>query len=589
MRTSRPNIIGVGAAVLIGGVIVLLLWSGSLRLGLAPAAGGSAGSEPTLATARDPQVEPSPAPSLVPTAEPSSQGSLADLQVSTAGWRTDFTRSNVDLGEIIGGGPGKDGIPAVDEPRLESIEAAATWLSDQAPVIALEVDGEARAYPLAILIWHEIVNDTIAGAPVVVTFCPLCNTALVFERTVDGVTSDFGTTGNLRFSDLVMYDRQTETWWQQATGRAIVGELTDTQLVFLASQIVSLGDFADAYPGGTVLSRDTGNPRDYGRNPYPGYDRADQEPFLFEGVVDGRIAPKERVVTVELADEAVAYPYSELRKVGLVTEQVGGEPIVVLWEPGTASALDAPVIDEGQDAGGTGVFRPEVDGRSLTLRRDSPDAPIVDNETGSTWDVTGGATDGPLEGTRLELIPHGDHFWFAWAAFEPSTRIWTADGAHTAPVAGSASAQPAPAPSASSQGLVGRLPAQIAGLLLDAAEIDVARLLTNDLPIMDLDDLRSVVTQSGVSPERFEIATGTATDGVGAKVTITAFRDLGGSPSRLRLAVERAAGTLSPLGFSEGDHASSRVLLLGDVVYLITSADLELLAAAAEALTEEGS
>jgi len=512
---------------------------------------------------------------------------LADLRVSTAGWRTDFTRSNVDLGEIIGGGPGKDGIPAVDEPRLESIEAAATWLSDQAPVIALEVDGEARAYPLAILIWHEIVNDTIAGAPVVVTFCPLCNTALVFERTVDGVTSDFGTTGNLRFSDLVMYDRQTETWWQQATGRAIVGELTDTQLVFLASQIVSLGDFADAYPGGTVLSRDTGNPRDYGRNPYPGYDRADQEPFLFEGVVDGRIAPKERVVTVELADEAVAYPYSELRKVGLVTEQVGGEPIVVLWEPGTASALDAPVIDEGQDAGGTGVFRPEADGRMLTFSRGGPDAPIVDIESGSTWDITGRATDGPLEGTRLESIPHGDHFWFAWAAFEPSTRIWTADG--TAPVAGSASAQPAPAPSASSQGLVGRLPAQITGLPLDAAEIDVARLLTNDLPIMDLEDLRSVVMQSGVSPERFEMATGAATDGAGGKVTITAFRALGGSPSRLRLAVTRAAGTLLPLSVSEGDHASSRVMLLGDVVYLITSADLELLAAAAEALTEEGS
>jgi hypothetical protein len=522
----------------------------------------------------------------VPTAEPSSQGSLADLRVSTAGWRTDFTRSNVDLGEIIGGGPGKDGIPAVDEPRLESIEAAATWLSDQAPVIALEVDGEARAYPLAILIWHEIVNDTIAGAPVVVTFCPLCNTALVFERTVDGVTYDFGTTGNLRFSDLVMYDRQTETWWQQATGRAIVGELTDTQLVFLASQIVSLGDFADAYPGGTVLSRDTGNPRDYGRNPYPGYDRADQEPFLFEGVVDGRIAPKERVVTVELADEAVAYPYSELRKVGLVNDRVAGQAIVVIWEPGTASALDAPVIDEGQDAGATGLFRPEADGRMLTFSREAPDAPIIDTETGSTWDVTGRAIDGPLEGARLEPIPHGDHFWFAWAAFEPSTRIWTADGARTAPVAGSASAQPAPAPSASSQGLVGRLPAQIAGLPLDAAEIDVARLLTNDLPIMDLDDLRSVVTQSGVSPERFEIATGAATDGVGAKVTITAFRALGGSPSRLRLAVERAAGTLSPLGFSEGDHASSRVLLLEDVAYLITSADLELLAAAADALAE---
>jgi hypothetical protein len=509
---------------------------------------------------------------------------LADLRVSTAGWRTDFTRSNVDLGEIIGGGPGKDGIPAIDEPRLESIEAASTWLSDQAPVIALQLDGEARAYPLAILIWHEIVNDTIAGAPVVVTFCPLCNTALVFERTVDGVTHDFGTTGNLRFSDLVMYDRQTETWWQQATGRAIVGDLTDTQLVFLASQIVSLADFAAAYPLGTVLSRDTGNPRDYGRNPYPGYDRADQEPFLFEGVVDGRVAPKERVVTVELGDEAVAYPYAELRDVGLVNDRVAGESIVVIWQPGTASALDAPLIDESQDAGATGVFRPEADGRMLTFSREAPDAPIIDTETGSTWDVTGRAIDGPLEGVRLEPISHGDHFWFAWAAFEPSTRIWTASVAGSPSVTGSAAPLPRPSAPASSQGLVGRLPVRIAGLPFDAIDIDVTRLLGNELPIMDLEDLRSVVAQSGVSPERFEMANGAATDASGAMVTITAFRARGGDPSRLRLAVEDAAGTLRAL--PAGDHASSRVMLVGDVVYLITSADVELLAAAAAALAE---
>jgi len=571
--------IGVGTGILLGGLIVLLLLSAFVRPGLAPAAGGPAGSEPKRAPSALPEAGSSPAASLLPTAEQSSPGSLADLRVSTAGWRTDFTRSNVDLGEIIGGGPGKDGIPAVDEPRFESIEAASTWLSDQAPVIALELEGEARAYPLAILIWHEIVNDTIAGVPVVVTFCPLCNTALVFERTVDGITHDFGTTGNLRFSDLVMYDRQTETWWQQATGRAIVGELTDTQLVFLPSQIVSLADFAAAYPAGMVLSRDTGNPRDYGRNPYPGYDRADQGPFLFEGVVDGRVAPKERVVTVGIAGEAVAYPYSELRKVGLVNDRVAGQAIVVIWESGTASALDAPLIDEGQDAGGTGVFSPEADGRSLTFSRAAPDAPLRDSETGSTWDVTGRAIDGPLVGARLEPVPHGDHFWFAWAAFEPSTRIWTATGAD------SPSPLPRTSPSASSQGLIERLPVQVAGLPLQAIEIEVARLLRNDLPMMDLEDLRSVVTESGVSPERFEMAKGAATDAAGAMVTITAFRALGGSPSRLRLAVENAAGTQ----LMGADHASSRVMLLGDVVFLITSADPALLTAGAEALADRGS
>ncbi|MDP8911049.1 MAG: DUF3179 domain-containing protein, partial [Actinomycetota bacterium] len=232
---------------------------------------------------------PTPAPSASPSSDDPDAIPAADmsrLRVSTAGWKTDFRRASVDLAEFTGGGPPKDGIPPIDEPGYESIEAARGWLSEPSPVIALVVDGRARAYPLAILIWHEIVNDTLGDEPVVVTFCPLCNTALVFERTLDGTVYDFGTTGNLRFSDLVMYDRQTESWWQQATGEAVVGELTGKRLTFLPAQIVSLADFAAAHPDGDVLSRETGHSRDYGRNPYPGYDEAGERPFLYDGVID---------------------------------------------------------------------------------------------------------------------------------------------------------------------------------------------------------------------------------------------------------------------------------------------------------------
>jgi hypothetical protein len=352
---------------------------------------------------------------------------LSRLRVSTAGWATDFSRASVDLGEFLGGGPSKDGIPAIDTPVLEPIAAARDWLSDRSPVISLEVDGEARAYPLAILMWHEIVNDTLGGVPVVVTFCPLCNTALVFEREIDGRVFDFGTTGNLRFSDLVMYDRQTESWWQQATGEAIVGELTGTRLTFLPAQIVSLAEFEAVHPGGDVLSRDTGTVRDYGRNPYVGYDEVGSTPFLFQGVIDGRLGPKERVVTVGEGAEALAFPFSELRRVGVAEGELGREPIVVFWAPGTLSALDASAIDESEDVGATGVFRPFVDGRRLTFVRDGgEDAPITDPETGSTWSVLGGAVDGPLSGSRLEPVTHGNHFWFAWAAFSPETTIWVA-------------------------------------------------------------------------------------------------------------------------------------------------------------------
>lgn len=368
--------------------------------------------------------DPAPTPTIAPGATPD----LSNLRISTAGWKTDFSKTSIDLGELLGGGPPKDGIPAVDEPVPESIADAREWLEPQAPVIALEIDGAARAYPLAILMWHEIANDTLGGVPIVVTFCPLCDTALVFERTLDATTYDFGTTGNLRFSDLVMYDRQTETWWQQATGQAIVGSLTGKMLTFLPAQIVSFDQFAAAWPDGDVLSRKTGLVRDYGRNPYIGYDTPDQQPFLFDGVVDGRIAPKERVATVDLGGQQVAYPYTELRKVGATNETVGGLDLLVMWGPEVNSALDAARISDSEDAGTSGVFERTVDGRALTFRRSGSEAydPIVDDETGSTWSITGRATAGPLLGTQLAPVVHGDHFWFAWAAFSPNTTIWTA-------------------------------------------------------------------------------------------------------------------------------------------------------------------
>ena len=331
------------------------------------------------------------------------------------------------LTEISSGGPPKDGIPSIDEPRFESVAKARGWLTGPAPVIALSVNDEARAYPLAILIWHEIVNDTVGNLPVVVTFCPLCNSALVYERTLDNVVSDFGTTGNLRNSDLVMYDRQTESWWQQASGEAIVGQYAGRFLRQVPAQIVSLADFQADYPGGRVLSRDTGLDRSYGTNPYLGYDRADNPPFLFDGEIDGRLPPKERVVTVQIGDDAVAFPYSELARTGVAQEVVGGRTVVVLWAPGTASPLDLRDAI-GRDVGAAGAFDPSVEGRTLTFeRRGGPDAVIMDRETGSSWSITGVATGGPLAGTRLIPVAHANPFWFAWAAFVPATRIWAAD------------------------------------------------------------------------------------------------------------------------------------------------------------------
>ncbi len=534
------------------------------------------GSAPTAsdphAVGSDAIAVPSPSTpdSSIPPADP------ARLGVAAAGWRTEFAVASVDLAEFVSGGPGKDGIPAIDDPAFESLDSARGWLDERAPVIALEISGQARAYPLAILTWHEIVNDTLGDVPVVVTFCPLCHTALVFERRVDGVVHDFGTTGNLRFSDLVMYDRQTESWWQQATGEAIVGELTGTRLTFLPSQIVSFAEFAATYPTADVLSRDTGHRRDYGRNPYPGYDRADERPFLFEGVVDGRIAPKERVATVRIGDEAVAYPYSELTAVGVVQDRIAGQPVAVFWQAGTASALDAPMIDDGRDAGATGVFRPVARGRTLTFER-SADGTIRDRETDSVWSVTGVATGGPMEGERLEPIPHGDHFWFAWAAFEPATRIWTSSGAVTEP-----------SPSGRT-GLAAVLPEAVDGLPVGWIDVDVARLLADTTRNVDIGDLRSVVRRSGAGPHEFRMVIGEAHDDVRGSVFLTAFQASGVAGSRLAGIVRESA---IPAPSDRGALPSgptgllSQVVTVGDAAILVSASDPGLHAAALAALAE---
>jgi hypothetical protein len=346
----------------------------------------------------------------------------ARLQGVTADWSTNWNRHTIEYDELLSGGPPRDGIPSIDEPRFIPAEEAAGWLAGNEPVIVLEVGGDARAYPLQILIWHEIANDVVGDVPVMVTFCPLCNAAITFDRRLDGQVYEFGTSGLLRNSDLVMYDRTTESLWQQLTGEALAGDMVGQRLTFLPSSIVSFADFRQAYPHGIVLSRDTGFGRSYGRNPYGGYDTIGESPFLFDGELDGRLPAMERVVAVALNDVDVAYPLSVLSEVHVIDDTHGGVDLVVWHLPGASSALGASVIAEAEDVGGTGVFDPHLDGRKLSFRFE--DGAIVDEETGSTWNVLGQAVDGPLAGNSLTPIIHGNHFWFAWAAFKPATIVY---------------------------------------------------------------------------------------------------------------------------------------------------------------------
>ena len=269
--------------------------------------------------------------------------------------RTDFSKSSVPFDEIFSGGPPKDGIPSIDEPKFLPV-AEIDNLPDEEPVVGLTIGGESKAYPLRILIWHEIVNDEIGGVPVTVTFCPLCNAAVVFDRRLGGRVLDFGTTGMLRYSDLVMYDRQTESWWQQFLGQAIVGELTGAELKMLPSRLESWSKFRARAPEGLVLVPNSPARRAYGNNPYAGYDSLAQ-PFLYDGRMPEGIEPLARVVS--LADRGEAWSLDLLRR---EREVRLGDGVVIRWEPGQNSALDSRVIADGADVGNILVRRRTADG-----------------------------------------------------------------------------------------------------------------------------------------------------------------------------------------------------------------------------------
>jgi hypothetical protein len=336
---------------------------------------------------------------------------------------TDFSRHTIPYSEILSGGPPKDGIPAIDNPTFFSVAEADDYLEDLEPVVFFQLGEDTRAYPLQILTWHEIVNDEVDGKPVAITFCPLCNTAIAFDANFDGQALDFGTTGRLRFSNLIMYDRQTETWWQQATGTGIAGEYAGEQLTFLPASIIGWGEFKENFPEGKVLSRETGFRREYGRNPYVGYDNINNSPFLFRGPeTPGELPAMARVLTVDLDDEAVAYPYELLQERSAINDTISGMEVVILWQPGTASALNSSRIAEGEDVGAGAAYSRIVDGKVLTFFLS--DGKILDDQTGSEWDVFGRAVGGELAGTQLEPLVSVNHFWFSWAAFKPETRIY---------------------------------------------------------------------------------------------------------------------------------------------------------------------
>ena len=349
------------------------------------------------------------------------------LAAVTGAWDTDFSKRTIDLDELLVGLPSsdpRDGIPPIDNPVFEAVSES-NWITDQEPGVLLEVAGDARFYPLSILTRHEIVNDIVGDVPVAVTYCPLCNTAVTFDRRIGETTLRLGVSGLLRNSDLVMWDDETHSLWQQITGVAIVGARAGAQLERLGSAVVRWADFKTGHPEGLVLGPDQGFGNKYGYNPYEFYSLRQTPYGFFTGTIDERFPALSRVVGVTVGTSEKAYPFSLINDVGVVNDMIGDQPVVVFWgAPDTADALDAGVIADARGIGTGVAYDPVVAGQRLTFAPVS-DTEFEDTETGSTWSILGKATSGPLTGESLELLDHRNEFWFAWQAFFPGADVWT--------------------------------------------------------------------------------------------------------------------------------------------------------------------
>ncbi len=260
---------------------------------------------------------------------------------------TDFKKYSIDYSEIRSDSATRDSIPPINKPRFAAVDKI-NGIGDLEPVISVVIDGEARAYPIRIMLWHEIVNDRIGNVPILVSYCPLCNSSVVYDRRVDGRALAFGNTGRLRHFDMVMYDHATSSWWQQFDGQAIVGEMLGKRLKPIASRVESLARFRSSWPDGQVMVPSDPAARPYGTTPYVRMDSSDGSGLEAYGLPKG-VTPFDRVVVVGRE----AWTLKLLRERGVIEEA----DTVIAWEAGQNSAHDAKLIYFGRDVGNVMVRR----------------------------------------------------------------------------------------------------------------------------------------------------------------------------------------------------------------------------------------
>ncbi|HZB16978.1 MAG TPA: DUF3179 domain-containing protein [Nitrososphaeraceae archaeon] len=322
-------------------------------------------------------------------------------------------RHTVPLDQIVSGGPPPDGIPSIDNPKFISVQEASKFLEDSELVLGLNINGDIRSYPLQILVWHEIVNDEVGGVPVAVTYCPLCFTNQVFNRTIDDVQEvvEFGTSGKLYNSNLVMYDRTSKSLWSQALAEGILGKHAGTKLERVPFDIAYWKEWKELYPDSKVLSRDTGSNRPYGADPYGDY--YTNSDVLFPVLNrDDRLGLKEIVVGLENKEQHKAYKLQEIENKKVINDQVNGKPIALFsLYPFMIRGYD-PIVEDGEQK------------IALQFNYNAENNKFIDKQTGSVWNFEGKAISGQMKGKQLTRLPFDEGFWFEWVAFHPKTEIY---------------------------------------------------------------------------------------------------------------------------------------------------------------------
>ena len=337
------------------------------------------------------------------------ENSEESFSISEANFENNIMMTNgekhlVPLDKIKSGGPPKDGIPPIDNPKFVSASEE-QFVPDDELIIGLRLDGETKAYPLFIMVWHEIVNDKLGDTPVAITYCPLCFTTQVFDRTLNGQEVEFGTSGKLYNSNLVMYDRLTDSYWSQALGLAIKGELTGMELQRIPFDVMKWKDWKSLYPDSLVLTTETGHIRAYGVDPYGSYYTDSRIIFPVENY-DDRMHEKEIILGFDLNDAFKAYRLADIANSKVINDEINGQSILLT----------------SQFSENARAFDREVDGQILEFTFSS--GKITDTNTNSEWNYEGMAIDGPLAGKQLDRIVFDPGFWFEWVAFHHSTSVY---------------------------------------------------------------------------------------------------------------------------------------------------------------------